>query len=217
MDSTINRISQRARIGRRVAALLTVTPLVVGLAPSVASACSVAPAPTTHAFARFGDNAAYSLVPGGSFEGGATGWTLNQASVVGAGEPDHVASVADAHSLAIIAGGSATSPVVCVDRTMPTFRFFARGGADPHSTLTVDLIWRTNGRPYSRTVGVVTAGSGSWSPSASMALATAAPLTQDGGSQAVQIEFLASTGRAAWEIDDVYLDPYVRGVVDAPD
>jgi hypothetical protein len=73
----------------------------------------------------FGDQRSYFLAPGGDFEAGTTGWQLSGgARVVGGNEPFGVLG-GGASSLQLPAGGSATSPVFCVDLNYPTFRFLA--------------------------------------------------------------------------------------------
>ena len=68
--------SIRPRVARTLAATLTVAPPSVA-APALAGA-ACATSSTSHPFSQFGDSAAYSLLPGGSFEAGAPGWVLTQ-------------------------------------------------------------------------------------------------------------------------------------------
>ncbi len=79
-------------------------------------------------FSKWGDSSNYFLVPGGSFEGtpAQVGWTLSGADLTAGNEPCHLNSASDDQSLLINGGGSATSPVFCVDSTMPSLRFFVR-------------------------------------------------------------------------------------------
>jgi hypothetical protein len=73
----------------------------------------------------FGDARDYFVAPGGDFEGTTAGWELGGgARVVGGNEP-FGALGSGAASLQLPAGGSAVSPVFCVDLNYPTFRFFA--------------------------------------------------------------------------------------------
>src|ERR687886_323383 len=71
---------------RRVAAL---TALACFAGPAVAqAACPTAP--TVKAFQALGDSSDYFLAPGGSFESGASGWSLTGASVVSGNESSKV-------------------------------------------------------------------------------------------------------------------------------
>jgi hypothetical protein len=100
------------------------------------------PALHTH-LAAFGDSRDYFVAPGGSFESGATaGWQLSGgAKIAGGNEPFNVLG-SGTSSLDLPAGGSATSPVFCVDLNYPTFRFLAvqqQQAAD--AGLQVDVIY----------------------------------------------------------------------------
>ena len=101
--------------------------LLVAAQPAAASVttadCSI-PA-STPVFATLGDNSLYFAVPGGTFEGDMTGWSLTGASVVSGNEPLYVDGRSDHSSLDIDPGGSAVSPTVCVSSKTPTWRFFA--------------------------------------------------------------------------------------------
>lgn len=108
--------------------------LLMGALPAVASAaCN--PGTESETFAQFGDSASYVLAPGGSFESGAPGWSLNRAGVVAGNERFNL--VPGSQSLGIDAGGSAASPRICVSSKYPSFRFVARqlsGGSTRSST-----------------------------------------------------------------------------------
>ena len=69
----------------------------------------------------------YVAAPDGGLEAGGSGWTLRGgATVVPGNEPFQVGGAADAHSLSIPAGGSATTAPSCRGLDRPTLRFFAR-------------------------------------------------------------------------------------------
>jgi hypothetical protein len=100
------------------------------------------PALANH-LAAFGDSRDYFVAPGGSFETDATaGWQFaGGAKIAGGNEPFNVLGAGTA-SLDVPAGGSATSPVFCVDLNYPTFRFLAvqqQQAAD--AGLQVDVIY----------------------------------------------------------------------------
>ena len=98
------------------------------------------------AFLPWLDFANYTLAPGGSMEGGATGWSLSGASVVAGNEPFHVHGDDDASSLALPAGSSATTAAICVGLEHPTLRFFARSSGSlttlALSSLKVDVLFQ---------------------------------------------------------------------------
>lgn len=210
MNSTHTHRTRRTGAIRRFAAVLAAAPILAIAVPAVADACTVDQAATTRAFAQYGDAASYTLVPGGAFTASTTGWTLTDAALTDT--PDSVGAPADSGSLQIDAGGSAVSPAICIDRAMPTFRFMARPVGDSPATMTVNLLWRdAAGGLHSRSVGTVSSSTGAWAPSSVLPLATAVPLSETGGTQSVQMEFVPDAAGPAWDIDDVYADPYARG------
>src|SRR3954453_2986052 len=83
-------------------------------------------------FSQFGDQKNYFLAPDGGLENGGDGWGLNDgATVVHGNESFNLNGAADAKSLSLPFGSSATSPSVCVTRKHPQFRFVARHSALP--------------------------------------------------------------------------------------
>ncbi len=194
-----------------VAGALAAFALTLALGTSVASAdtsaCPVPPA--SQVFSQFGDNAYYSLVPGGNFEGSMSGWTLNGASVVSANEPWYVDDADDSQALSIWPGGYAISPSFCVTDQFPSWRFFARlvGGSE-RSSLSVLVEWtdQNGNRGVTR---VATLRSGSyrmWRPTPSLELG---PALDDSTTMTERLVFSADGG-SGWQIDDVYLDPYAK-------
>ena len=70
------------RIGRNVRRIASLTAALACFGGAGVAQAACPAAPTTTAFAAFGDTAQYSLAPGGSFEPGQAAWTLNGNSVV---------------------------------------------------------------------------------------------------------------------------------------
>src|SRR4051794_37314920 len=102
-------IAVAAVAGAAIAAPAANAGLLVSSAQSCASETFSTP------FAKWGDNATYTPVPGGAFESGQPGWTLSGgAKIVSGNETNYVRSASDSHSLSIPAGGVATSPSICV-------------------------------------------------------------------------------------------------------
>jgi hypothetical protein len=168
---------------------------------------SCTPQATTTPFAQFGDTGSYFLAPGGSFEGPSTSWGLSNAQLTAGNEPFYVNSPTDNQSLTIAAGGSAITPAFCLDTSMPPFRFIARQ-ASPGSDLQVTLqIQSGNG---ARTVATLAdlgdATMATWAPTA--ALSSQSSLLPPGQQVNAQLKFSVPQNTGAWQIDDVFIDPY---------
>jgi hypothetical protein len=195
----------RAAIG----ALLGAAALMVVPAAANAACASTS---TSTPFKQFGDTASYNLVANGAFESGASGWSLTSASVASGSETYKVHGVTDAKSLAIQPTGVAVSPAFCVDINRPTFRFFARRTSGTWGVLNVRMRWRElNGAVNETTVGAINGSTTAWQVTPVLNLATALPLWNSGQNATVQLVFDPEDYGGAWAIDDVYIDPYVRG------
>lgn len=205
----------------------------VAVAPAVASAACVQ-APTTKAYAKVGDNADYSVAPGGDFESGAAGWTLTGgAKVVGGNESLGFfkgSILPGSKSLALPVGAVATSPEFCVDETNPYFRFMAKPDSSMSGYQAI-VIYRNAAGKVTNAQFTSSAdikwGEGSWSASAVSPLATKIPLTAANPTASVQLMFVSTGNQVAvgigfWGkftggdvgqtmIDSVMVDPYRRG------
>jgi hypothetical protein len=179
--------------------------------PAAAQASPCNAAPTKKAFAAFGDNANYSLAPGGNFEAGTPGWSLTNSSVQAGNESYKVGAATDAKSLAVKANGKAASPQFCVGIEHPTFRFFARRTSGTWGVLNVKLRWTQNGVTNETVVGAYSAGDSSWHPTQSFNLAPVLGIWNGDQSFQVQLVFDPEDTGGSWAIDDVYVDPYSRG------
>lgn len=162
-------------------------------------------------FTQWGDTNSYYLVPGGSFEGTAdqVGWTLSGASLTAGNEPFYVNSSSDSQSLTIDGGGSATSPYFCVDNTMSSLRFFAQevtAGGD----LQVQALVQTGSGVQSVSLADLADGSmPSWAPTQPIVGDTSG--LPDGQELQVALQFTVPSSSAAWQIDDVFVDPWRSG------
>ena len=179
-------------------------------APAVAAACPGGE--LSQPFARFGDLANYTPVPGGSFESNGEGWTLNGTRITN--ENNWYGVAGGSHSLEIFTGGEAVSPELCVNAEYPTFRFFARqlSGRWTRSTLQLSLRWTdAEGTEHETSVGAISdINGGSWEPSPVTAFGTALPIWNEEGEMSAQLVFKSPAGGSRFEIDDVYVDPYSR-------
>jgi hypothetical protein len=194
------------RVRKSVARLAALT--TVGFFASTGLAAACATQATTQPFTQFGDTNGYFLVQGGSFEsnnlGDPASFATANATLTAENEPFYLNSSSDSQSLAINAGGSATSPGFCVDGTMPYFRFIAKQTA-PGGDLLVSVV----GKDPLAGVQVADLADGSlssWGPTAQLNLASALNKLGKHGT-AAQLRFQV-LGGGSWQIDDVYIDPY---------
>jgi hypothetical protein len=159
--------------------------------------------------ANLGDTASYFLAPGGSFEGtpAEVGWTLSNATLTPGNEPFYFNSSSDDQSLRINGGGSATSPLFCVDSTMPNLRFVVRETA-PGSVLKVQGVVKMPYGPVAVTVGSLSDGSVPGWTTVQLNLPT--NRIPKGLSVPAALRFVVP-GSGSWQLDDVYVDPYRAG------
>lgn len=187
-------------------ASLLIAPPAAQAGPLVASAPDCADEALSQPFMPWLDPAQYQFVPDGGFEDDAAGWTLDGAMVVGGNESHYVHDANDSKSLEVPAGGSATSPTVCVGLEHPTLRLFAKRSSGLPATMSVEVLFESvEGQVLSASIGTV-AGAGSWEPTLPMAIvANLLPLLP-GDHTPVQFRFTGSAGTV--QIDDTYVDPY---------
>src|SRR4051794_14138151 len=181
-----------------------------GLLVSTAESCDTQQFSTP--FKAWGDGGTYTPVPGGSFEAGQKAWTLSGgARVVSGNEPYKVRKSSDSASLYIPAGGVATSPSMCVGLSEPTIRWFQKQSSSLlglTGAMTVSVLTETSTGLVTETpVGAGLLGT-SWSPSLTGVLVTNLLPLLPNSKTAVAFRFRAVTG--AWNVDDVYVDPYQR-------
>jgi hypothetical protein len=200
---------------RRNCLLAAATVASVLLSASAAQAATAAnpdkcvPTPTlVQPFAAWGDVADYTLTPGGDFEGADSNWELDDlASIITGNEPFHVGAASDRSSLSLSAGSAAVSTPICVDETFTTLRLFARNTGALASKLRVDVVFsNTKGRLATKRAGVYKATSSEWSPTGIMKIKVK---FDDSGAAPVAFRFTPDH-RGTWQVDDVYVDPYLR-------
>jgi hypothetical protein len=169
-------------------------------------------------FLQFGDSASYFLAPGGSFE--STAWSGGK--IVSGNEPFKVrlGGANDSRSLAIPKGKAATSQPTCIGLGDPTIRFFAtRTAGPPTATLGLAVSFDTlAGSMTLPLVPVAAVTNGTWDVTLPIPiLANATVLPQPTGvdpinglpTANVRFIFTPAAG-SAWQIDDVFVDPYQR-------
>ena len=159
-------------------------------------------------FTQWGDSGYYSLMPGGDFESGLTGWTLTGgAAAVAGSEPYAAAGSLGSLSLSLPAGASAQTPFVCVDDSDTDFRFFALNQT-PNAAVVVSVVYTIAGNQLAFPVGVAT-GDSAWTPSSAMRTGSMlAARLSPARTAMVAIRFTAFRGTS--QIDDLFLDPRLK-------
>ncbi len=190
------------RVSRNLLVLSAVFSSVLALGAPIASAdgsgCSAAL--STPVFSAFGDQNLYTPFQGSSFENGAQGWSWGNGANIVSGDDDHLLDATGLHAVQIPSGGTAKSPHLCVDSTMPSMRFFVRrvsGSGSLKVTATMD-----GAGGFTTTVATI-AGTTTWAPTAPIVF----PVAMAGSN--VQFLFSATPG-STFRIDDVLMDPYRR-------
>jgi hypothetical protein len=179
--------------------------------PATASAATTAdcrPPATSTALAPFGDLRPYFVAPGADFETSA--WTLAGGATRTTGSGPLKLGAAKS-SLRLPSGGSATSPVFCVDLDYPTLRFFSAQHAPKSSSkLSVDVIYPAL-RQSTPKAYTVSTGTPAWALSRDVRLRPER-VDKAGGWRQVQLRFSADKAAAGdWRVDDVLVDPRKRG------
>jgi hypothetical protein len=158
-------------------------------------------------FSSWGDDTSYVLMPGGSFEGGPA-WNLTgTAGIVYGNEPYHVHASTDTHSLLLLSGSSALTPAMCFAPGDWELRFFAVNRGSSSSGLRVHVVVRSLLGVLCVLDGGTVSSTGTWQPSPQLELALT-NVTSLIGTNAVSFRFTPTGSGGAWQIDDVYLDPF---------
>src|SRR3954452_4341318 len=202
MRSPLNRWIGKLAVGSFVASAA-----LAALVAPAAEAATVVPCTTRSTitpFKSWNDTNAYFTAPGGSFEGGATGWTLGNASVVSGNEPWKILAGTDATSLKISGGGTASTQPMCIATAEDSMRVFYKAPVDSGSRLKI-TIHVTSGVNVADNNYEIWGGNSNWALSERIML----PDIRDAsGKQTVTISF-AQTGNAGiWQIDDLEIDPW---------
>jgi hypothetical protein len=164
----------------------------------------------TKAFAAWGDSAYYASLFNGGFENGSTGWTLaGGAKVVSGNEPFYISGDRrDTHSLLLPPGSSAYSGTVCFVLGDWHLRLLARNVGSRTGALRVQVVVPSLlGGLLTVLDGGTVSGTGTWAPSPRLQLALC-NVTSLLGTRAVAFRFTPVGTGAAYQLDDVYLDPW---------
>jgi hypothetical protein len=171
-------------------------------APKLYQGCGYA---TQQTFARFGDLAQYFLAPGGDAE--SSPWQTSGGATVTAGK-GVLAVGGSVYSLP--QGGGVTSGSFCLGFDSPTMRFSVKDPGVAGAVLKVEAIWKSRGgASLSLQLAKVRSGAaGVRLVDPVHMLANNTALVSLRGTTSVQLRFTAERG--AWQVDDVYVDPYKR-------
>lgn len=175
--------------------------LVVPGAQAANRADPVCDAPATQLFAPWGDDAFYQLVDGGTFEAGATGWSLASGARVVRDLNDGLSApgVTDEYALELGPGASATSPPICVTNDSLSYRFLSNAiSAGTKANLRVEVVYPTKKATRDNIISPV----GRSVPSPKIKTVRG----QFNRTRAVSIRF-TSRDDATVLVDDVYMDP----------
>lgn len=205
MSRTICRI--RCLCAAAAAVLVLAVPAAASAGPLTDRAPSCDTQVLGQPFLPWADIASYTLNPGGSFEAGAAGWSLDGATVATGNEPFYVGAAKDSRSLSLPAGSSAVSAPVCVGIEYPDIRFFA-AASNPAARLSVEVLFESaGGDVLAAEIGAVT-GASAWAPTLPFPIAANLLPLLPGSHTAVAFRFRSSGG--SFRIDDLYVDPYQR-------
>ena len=169
-------------------------------------------APESQAFLAWGDTSEYFLAQDGNFAAGGAGWSLaGNASVTAGGDGVSLGGAAPStQSLSLPDGSSATTPSVCVGVNAPTIRFMAENAGSANSTLAVSATVQTTlGLSLTLPIGTVSGTSG-WSPSEAMPILVNLLPLLPGNETPVTFTFTPQGQGGAWQVDDLYVDPWTR-------
>jgi hypothetical protein len=201
-------IAAVAALGAPAAQADLVGGLIGGVVSVVQPTCGV----PVHPFAAVdGDTRAYYAVPNNGLESGSTGWTLARgAKVVQGNEPWYVSGPGKS-SLLLPPGSSALSPAACIGLLDPTLRFFAlSAGANRPLNVQVQFRGLTG-----NLLGVLDfdnlspAAYGQWGASDDVpSLLGGVPLL----TSSFVVRFTATQSTGSWQIDDLYVDPWISSV-----
>jgi hypothetical protein len=201
---------------RRLALAVGVVAAAAALAAPTAKPGLLLPPPpaepcgsSSQIFSPWGDSAYYQLAPGGSFEPGSFPWLLTRgAKIVEGNEPFFVGGAGHNRSLYLPSGSTAYSPPACFGLGHWNLRFFAVNSGARTSTLRVSVVVMHLLGTLSILDGGTVSHTGVWQPSPKLGLLVST-LTSPLGGRSISLRFTPTGKNAAWQIDDVYIDPWV--------
>jgi hypothetical protein len=160
-------------------------------------------------FVAWGDFASYFLAPNGGLESGSNGWSLGGGAAVADGNEPFLAT--GGHSLSLPAGSSATSPTICIGSNDPYVRLFGADNGGTDGGLHVRVTWYGLLNTVLGITDFATYGPGNgWNALGRLDSSGGGniliPLL---GSTSARIQFTPLGSGSHWQIDDLYVDPWV--------
>jgi hypothetical protein len=207
--ASVARGGLRALIGVVIVAALAMTSTAKAGLLGTGSASYCDPS-AVQAFAQWGDSSNYARLFNGDFESGSAGWYLGGgARVVSGNEPFFISrDRSDSHSLLLPEGSSAYSGTVCFAFGDWHLRFVGKNVGSRTGALHVQVIVPSLlGGLLTILDGGNVSGTGTWAPSPRLQLALC-NVTSLLGTRAVAFRFTPVGNDAAYQVDDVYLDPW---------
>jgi hypothetical protein len=202
--------TRRAKLA--LLSVMAVTATVAAMAAPAQAAVGCGTRTTTTPFSRFGDANKYFFAPNGGFESGSASWSLSGGSVVSGNESFYLHAGTDRYALNLPTGSVASSAFMCITKDDPSVRFVARATGSPYTSLNVSATLRNSqGTTQSVYLGQLSASSfGSWgaSPIYSYSVQLNMPWMLINGVAEVSFSFSSQGSAGAWQIDDVYVDPF---------
>jgi hypothetical protein len=201
-------IAAVAALGAPAAQADLVGGLIGGIVSAVQPACGVPVQPFS---AVDGDTRSYYPVPNNGLEFGPLGWTLSRGATIARGNEPWFVSGQGRYSLALPPGGSALSPPACIGLLDPTLRFFALSDG-ANRPLSVQVQFRG---VAGNLLGLLDFdslspdGYAQWTPSDDVpSLLGGVPLL----SRSFQVKFTGTQSSGTWQVDDLYVDPWISSV-----
>lgn len=202
------KLQQFKKLVLATALVAGVTAGTTGLVSGSAAASGCGTRATFKAFAPWGDFNDYFVIPNGTFESGAGGWTMysgqGSPSVVSDQAPWKINGSTHSRALNLPAYSTAQAPNMCIASNEDWLRLFYRDPGVSGSQLLVKVeAWSSAGRDAREFR--INAGGAGWKLSPQIGL----PNMRDAaGGQMVTIT-ITSVGTAAnWRVDDIMLDPW---------
>lgn len=185
-----------------------VTAGATGLGAGSASAAGCGTRSTSKAFAAWGDNNDYFVVPNATFESGTGGWSFyagnGSPSVVADQAPWKINGASHSRALNLPAYSTAQAPNMCIASNEEWMRLFYKDPGVGGSQLLVKIeAWSSAGRMAQEYR--INAGGAGWKVSPQIPM----PNKRDAnGDQNVTITITPVGTAATWRVDDVMVDPW---------
>jgi hypothetical protein len=215
----VHQGSTMRTVWRASFAMLSVAGTIVGTEAALTSAASATTTAGTSAscpsralgtpFTKWDDSNKYFLVPNGGFENGTTGWSLSAGAAVTSGNEPYLVSGPGTHDLIVPNGGQAQSQPMCVARNEDSIRLFVYNRGVNGSILHVEAEVQNPQTGATAQTAFDVNGNASplgWSPTMVLGIPD---LLSGNGTQLLTLIFTTRGAAATWNIDDVYVDPFI--------